>query len=152
MRRSQTKLQNDTGAPSIIFSQRGSRFELNLTGGYPEMKSRHDEIKQAVRLGVRKIRSTDIEGDLATMLIKRFQIIKGAVEFVVRDITPEELSVAIIETFNEIDLNVTHWSRLRDFVKGKWKAKPSKLFQVELYSRLWLVVSGKLEMLFTHCG
>ena len=67
------------------------------------MKSRHDEIKQAVRLGVRKIRSADIEGDLASVLAERLQIIKSAVQSVVKDVTTDEFGVAIIETFNEIN-------------------------------------------------
>jgi hypothetical protein len=67
------------------------------------MRSRQDEIKLAVRHAVRKICSSEIEGDLATVILKRLQMIKYTVEFVVRDIKASELRTAIVETFKEID-------------------------------------------------
>jgi hypothetical protein len=67
------------------------------------MKTREDEIRQAVRLGVRKVRMADIQGDLAMVLAQRMRIISSFVEFVVSDVTQDELSVAIIEIFKEID-------------------------------------------------
>jgi hypothetical protein len=87
------------------------------------MKTRQDDIKQAVRLGARKIRTADIRGDLATVLLERFQIIKSAVEFVARDVTPEELSVAIIETFNEIDFERSALEPLARFCEGKLESE-----------------------------
>jgi hypothetical protein len=83
------------------------------------MKTRQDDIKQAVRLGARKLRTADIQGDVATVLLERFQIIKSAVEFVTRDITPDELSVAIVETFNEIDHERNALEPLARFCEGK---------------------------------
>ena len=67
------------------------------------MKSREDEIKLAVRHALRKVCSTEIDGDLATVILKRLQLIKYTVEFAVRDIKPRELRTAIVETFKEID-------------------------------------------------
>jgi hypothetical protein len=78
------------------------------------VRSRQKEIKQAVRLGVRKFRATEVQGDVATVLIERLQIIKAAAEFVVRDVTPEELSAAIIETFGEID---AEWKALEPIAR-----------------------------------
>jgi hypothetical protein len=67
------------------------------------MKSRQYEIKQAVRLGVRKIGRAEIEGDFVGVMVKRLRIITSAVEFVVRDVSATELSEAIVDTFKEID-------------------------------------------------
>jgi hypothetical protein len=67
------------------------------------MRSRQDEIKLAVRHAARKICSTEIEGDFDAVMVKRLQIIKSTVEFVVSDINEGELRTAIVETFKEID-------------------------------------------------
>jgi hypothetical protein len=83
------------------------------------MKTRHEEIKQAVRLGVRKIRESHIEGDLATVLAQRMRIISSLVEFVVSDVTETSLSVAIIETFNEIDTERNARERIAQFCEER---------------------------------
>jgi hypothetical protein len=70
---------------------------------YEEMKTRQEDIKQAIRLAVRKIRSTDIAEETADELLRRLKMITSTVEFVVRDIKTNELCVAIIATFKEID-------------------------------------------------
>jgi hypothetical protein len=67
------------------------------------MKSREDEIKLAVPHALRKVCSTEIDGDLATVILKRLQLIKYTVEFSVRDLKARELRIGIIETFKEID-------------------------------------------------
>ena len=64
-------------------------------------RSRQDEIKLAVRFAVRKMGG--IQGDLATVVVKRLQEIKHAVEFAVRDVDANEFRTAIVETFREID-------------------------------------------------
>jgi hypothetical protein len=67
------------------------------------MRSREDEIKQAVRFAVRKISRADIDGDLTEVMVKRLQMIKETVEFVVKDLSATELRTAIVETFEEIE-------------------------------------------------
>ena len=67
------------------------------------MRSRQDEIKLAVRHAARKICSTPIEGDFDAVMVKRLQIIKSTVEFVVSRLNEGELRTAIVETFKEID-------------------------------------------------
>jgi hypothetical protein len=67
------------------------------------MRRRQDEIKAAVRIGVRKIGYAQIEGDLAAVMVKRLQTIRLAVEFAVKDVNAHEFSAAVVETFNEID-------------------------------------------------
>ena len=98
------------------------------------MKTRHDEIKQAVRLGLRQIRAADIEGELATVLAERLKIIKSAVLFVVRDVTPDELSVAIIETFNEIDFDRIALEPIARFCQERPGLAQSAMFQSILKS------------------
>jgi hypothetical protein len=67
------------------------------------LKSRQDDIKQGVRFGIRQIRSTTTDGDdQEAAMVERLRIIKSAVEFVVRDVTAKELSVAIVETFKDL--------------------------------------------------
>jgi hypothetical protein len=66
------------------------------------MDNRYGEVKQGVRLGVRQVRAAEIGGDPSTVA-ECLEIIKSAVQFVVKDVSSKELSTAIIETLNEIE-------------------------------------------------
>jgi hypothetical protein len=66
------------------------------------MDNRYGEIKQGVRLGLRQVRAAEIAGDPSTVA-ECLEIIKSAVQFVVKDVSASELSIAIIETLNELD-------------------------------------------------
>jgi hypothetical protein len=65
------------------------------------MKSREEEVKLAIRFALRKLHSTDA-GEPDDVLL-RFRVITSTVEFLVGAMKPQELTVAIVETFKEIE-------------------------------------------------